>query len=55
VIDVDALQAKIRAAKGAIQCPKEVVIVDSLPQTPLGKIDKVQLRAPHWDGHLRQV
>lgn len=55
VIDVDALQAKIRAAKGAIYCPKEVVIIDSLPQTPLGKIDKVQLRAPHWDGHLRQV
>ncbi len=54
-IDQEALQAAIRARKGAIYCPKTIKVVDELPLTPLGKIDKVALRAPHWEGQARQV
>lgn len=35
--------------------PKSVEFVDSLPQTPFGKVDKKSLRAPHWDGAARQI
>jgi fatty-acyl-CoA synthase len=35
----------VRARKGSFQAPKSVVFVESLPVTPLGKIDKKALRA----------
>jgi fatty-acyl-CoA synthase len=54
-IDIDRLQAVIKDRNGAIYCPKQIEVVTSLPQTPLGKIDKVALRAPHWEGQSRQV
>jgi fatty-acyl-CoA synthase len=37
----------VRKRKGSFQAPKSVVFVDSLPQTPLGKIDKKVLRAEY--------
>jgi fatty-acyl-CoA synthase len=35
--------------------PKKVVVVDSLPQTPVGKVDKKSLRAPYWRDSARNV
>jgi fatty-acyl-CoA synthase len=35
--------------------PKSVAIVDSLPLTPYGKIDKKALRAEFWSGTGRQI
>jgi fatty-acyl-CoA synthase len=54
-VDQAAISATLRERKGAIYVPKEFKIVDSLPLTPLGKIDKVALRAPYWEGQARKV
>jgi fatty-acyl-CoA synthase len=54
-VDQDAICETLRAAKGAIYVPKEIKVVDTLPLTPLGKIDKVALRAPYWEGQVRKV
>jgi fatty-acyl-CoA synthase/long-chain acyl-CoA synthetase len=35
--------------------PKTVEVVDALPETPFGKIDKKVLRAPHWAGRDRAI
>lgn len=35
--------------------PKSVEFVSALPRLPNKKIDKKQLRAPYWDGRVRQV
>ncbi|MGC0225714.1 AMP-binding protein [Pseudooceanicola nitratireducens] len=53
--DTEALRARVREAKGAVHVPKAFYVVDALPLTGLGKVDKVALRAPHWEGHTRQV
>ena len=45
VIDADAVIAEVRARKGAMQAPKSVRVVEKLPMTALGKIDKRALRA----------
>lgn len=53
--DPDALRAFIREEKGAVHAPKAVHVVEALPLTALGKIDKVALRAPFWAGRARMV
>ena len=35
--------------------PKSVEFVDSLPETPFGKIDKKRLRARYWEGSDRSI
>ncbi|MCK8782897.1 AMP-binding protein [Roseomonas sp. NAR14] len=50
----EALAEHVAARKGKVQAPKRVVFVDALPTTPVGKVDKKALRAPHW-GEGRQV
>jgi fatty-acyl-CoA synthase len=35
--------------------PKSVEIVDEMPLTPYGKMDKKRLRARHWEGASRQI
>jgi fatty-acyl-CoA synthase len=44
-IDADAVIAAVREKKGAMQAPKSVRVVENLPLTPLGKVDKKALRA----------
>ena len=44
-IDAAALQALVRDRKGAVHAPKRVVVAETLPLTPVGKIDKKVLRA----------
>jgi fatty-acyl-CoA synthase len=41
--------------KGSVQSPKQVVVVDSLPLTGLGKPDKKALRAKFWEDADRAV
>ncbi len=53
--DADALSAHVRTLKGAVQAPKVVIFVESLPETPIGKIDKKALRDAYWGDADRQV
>lgn len=53
--DEAALAEHVRALKGPVQAPKSVVLIDALPTTPIGKIDKKALRAGFWREAARQV
>jgi fatty-acyl-CoA synthase len=45
----------VKEKKGAIQAPKQVDFVSSLPQTALGKTDKKALRKQYWGDAERMV
>ena len=47
---VAEIQALVRERKGAVQSPKQVIAVDAIPLTGLGKPDKKALRAQFWTG-----
>lgn len=49
------IQAAVKERKGSVQVPKQVVIVDALPLTGLGKPDKKAVRARFWEGTDRAV
>jgi fatty-acyl-CoA synthase len=51
----EALTQMVKDRKGSTHAPKHVEIVDSLPLTPVGKVDKKVLRAKYWAGQTRQV
>lgn len=53
--NTDSLREMVKARKGGVYAPKAFHVVDSVPLTALGKVDKVALRAPHWAGYERQV
>ncbi len=44
------IQQAVKERKGSVQAPKEVLVRDELPLTPLGKPDKKALRAQFWTG-----
>jgi fatty-acyl-CoA synthase len=46
-VKVDELIAMVAERKGSFQAPKLVELVDSIPQTALGKPDKKALRAKY--------
>ncbi|WP_454753710.1 AMP-binding protein [Cupriavidus necator] len=54
-VSEDEIAATVRQAKGAVATPKRVEIIDALPLTPLGKIDKKALRSRHWNADQRSV
>ncbi|MDM0015267.1 AMP-binding protein [Variovorax sp. J22P168] len=54
-LSAEELIAFVSQRKGVVQAPKFVEIVDSLPLTPLDKVDKKALRARHWQDRQRQV
>lgn len=54
-VDIERLSAEVRERKGTHQVPKRIEVVDELPLTGLGKIDKKALRAAHWSGQDRLV
>lgn len=35
--------------------PRRIEFVERLPKTPVGKVQKSQLRAPYWQGRARQI
>jgi acyl-CoA synthetase (AMP-forming)/AMP-acid ligase II len=43
-LDPGALAARCRATLGRVSTPKRVVIVDELPTTAVGKVDKRAVR-----------
>jgi fatty-acyl-CoA synthase len=49
------IQAAVKQRKGSVHAPKQVVVVEAIPLTPLGKPDKKSLRAPYWQGRDRAV
>jgi fatty-acyl-CoA synthase len=53
--DTDALMASVRARKGPHYAPKSIEVVDQLPMTRVGKIDKKVLRATYWADLERAV
>ena len=54
-ISEDAVLAHCRVQLAGYMRPKSVAVVDALPLTPYGKVDKKALRAPHWAGRSRQI
>jgi fatty-acyl-CoA synthase len=55
LLDVEVLIALVRERKGPHYAPKTIDVVDSIPLSPLGKPDKVALRARYWSGADRFV
>jgi len=49
------IQAAVKDRKGSVQAPKQVIVVDSVPVTALGKPDKKTVRAQFWEGAGRAV
>jgi len=49
------IQAAVKERKGSVQAPKQVIVVDSVPVTALGKPDKKAVRAQFWEGAARAV
>ncbi|MFC7673364.1 fatty-acid--CoA ligase FadD8 [Mycolicibacterium sp. GCM10028919] len=49
------IQSAVKERKGSVQSPKQVVVVDSVPVTALGKPDKKAVRAQFWEGSDRRV
>jgi fatty-acyl-CoA synthase len=52
---VAEIQASVKERKGAVQSPKQVIVVDSVPVTALGKPDKKAVRAQFWESAGRAV
>jgi fatty-acyl-CoA synthase len=54
-VDTEALVALVKQRKGAHHAPKSVDVVEALPVTPVGKVDKKVLRGQYWSDEDRQV
>jgi fatty-acyl-CoA synthase len=54
-VDVAEIIALVKQAKGSVQAPKSVDIVDAIPLSALGKPDKKALRAQFWGDRERGV
>lgn len=54
-VDISTLTESVKRRKGAHQAPKAIEIVDRLPLTAVGKIDKKRLREQYWAGLERHV
>ena len=52
---ITEIQASVKERKGSVQVPKQVVVVDSVPITALGKPDKKAVRKQFWEGAGRAV
>jgi fatty-acyl-CoA synthase len=49
------IQSAVKERKGSVQSPKQVIIVESVPVTALGKPDKKAVRAQFWEGADRAI
>ena len=47
--------ASVKQRKGPHHAPKSIEVVDQLPLTKVGKVDKKVLRATYWAGLDRAV
>ncbi len=53
--DTTTLAAAVKAKLGSVQTPKSFELVEQLPLTAVGKIDKNALRKSYWAGQGRNV
>jgi acyl-CoA synthetase (AMP-forming)/AMP-acid ligase II len=53
--DLAALVAFCRERLAHYKCPRTIDLLDALPRTGSGKIDKKALREPHWRGRSRRI
>ncbi|WP_167106526.1 fatty-acid--CoA ligase FadD8 [Mycobacterium sp. DL592] len=51
----EEIQAAVKERKGSVQSPKQIIVVDSVPVTALGKPDKKAVRARFWEGAGRAI
>jgi fatty-acyl-CoA synthase len=49
------IQDAVKERKGSVQTPKQVIVVESVPVTALGKPDKKAVRAQFWKDSDRAV
>jgi fatty-acyl-CoA synthase len=54
-VNAAELIALVRDRKGPVYAPKSLELVDTLPITPVGKLDKKVLRERYWAGRARRV
>jgi len=54
-VDTAELIELVKQAKGSMQAPKSIDVVDEIPVSPLGKADKKALRARYWQDTDRRV
>jgi len=54
-VDAERLRLLVRSRKGAHQAPKAVHVLDALPLTGIGKVDKKALRARFWPNSGRAI
>ena len=54
-VSTEDLIRHVKALKGSVLAPKHVEIVDVLPLTALGKVDKKAMRTGYWAGQSRNV
>ena len=54
-VEPDEIVGWSRGRLAAYARPKSAELVDGLPETPFGKIDKKALRAPHWAARDRAI
>lgn len=55
IVDQAELIALVRDKKGPVYAPKSIEFVDALPETSLGKIDKVGIRRRFWSDQTRAI
>jgi fatty-acyl-CoA synthase len=53
--DAAELVEFVRARKGSVAAPKSIEFTDTIPLTPLGKVDRKAIRARYWAGRARGV
>lgn len=53
--DADEVILWTRNRLAAYARPKSIEVVQTLPETPFGKVDKKVLRAPHWSEQARAI
>ena len=51
----DDIIALCKDQLGSVKAPKSVEFWDTLPRTPVGKVDRKAIRAPFWEGVARRV
>ena len=54
-VDPQVVVAHAKARLGGVKAPKRIELVEALPKTPNGKMDKKTLRSRYWAGAERAV
>ncbi|MEC5424805.1 AMP-binding protein [Virgibacillus sp. C22-A2] len=54
-VTVEDIQEYCNQTLSKYKKPKVIHLVESLPLTPYGKVDKKVIRAPYWDSAVRQI